>query len=117
MSAWLLSLYLLGAGGHGVLADEDYRFCHAPRYPLYEDERRWCELGGDPNPRCPDLPQACENQVEPGEDDRFGGEGGSGDGDGAGRTEPPGGDGRKAARPPRDPPRPTGVPGALGGHV
>lgn len=97
MNAWLLSLYLLGTSGQGVLADEDYRFCHEPRYPLYEDERRWCELGGDPNPRCPDLPKACENHVEPGPDGRFSGEYGSGDGsDDEGRAKPPDGDDRKA---------------------
>lgn len=106
MSAWLLSLYLLGTSGQGVLADEDYRFCHEPRYPLYEDERRWCELGGDPNPRCPDLPEACENHVEPGPDGRFSGAWGDGDGSGdgsdagdgerEGRATPPDGDERKA---------------------
>lgn len=99
MSGWLLSLYLLGAGS-GVLDHEDYRFCHEPRYPLYEDERRWCDLGGEPNPRCPDLPKACQAKVEPGEDDRFSGEwqdGGNGPED---RAAPDDGDDRKAKREP-----------------
>lgn len=101
MNAYLLSLLLLGASGQGVLENEDYRFCHEPQYPLYEDERRWCELGGDPNPRCPDLPKACSNHVEPGPDGRFSSDWGStngnvGDDESPGRTAPPDGDGREA---------------------
>jgi hypothetical protein len=78
-----------------VLAQEKYRFCHEARYPLFEEERAWCPLAGDPSERCPQLPAACEAKVDPKQriDWAWGG-------DGSGKPKPgePGdGDGREEA--------------------
>lgn len=106
-----------------VLEDDSYRFCHEEDYPLYPDERAWCDLVGDTNHRCPDLPDACKNDKTPKAgrgrweldlDDGDGdGKSPTGDGDGDGkRAGPPDGD-RREAKPERaDVELPTGL-GAL----
>ena len=43
-----------------VLSDPRYEFCHNERYPLTDDEARWCTLLPDDHPRCPALAAACK---------------------------------------------------------
>ncbi|MEM1033282.1 MAG: DUF4350 domain-containing protein [Myxococcota bacterium] len=102
MSGWWLPLVLLGVGTPGVLDEAGgYRFCHEPQYPLYRDERRWCDLIDDPHPSCPDLPAACAAEIDPAVDGGgfgYGSSGADGDGKGRKRAAPATGDGRKARR-------------------
>ena len=48
-----------------VLENEQYRFCHEDKYPLYRAERKWCKHLGETNDSCPSLPAACKAEVEP----------------------------------------------------
>lgn len=42
-----------------VLTDDDFGFCHDPRYPLTDEEARWCAVLPEPNPGCPAFRPAC----------------------------------------------------------
>jgi hypothetical protein len=43
-----------------VLAKDDFRFCHDPKYPLSDREIGWCALVAKDNKRCPALHRACQ---------------------------------------------------------
>lgn len=63
--AWLVLLLapaLAGAApttAREVLADPAYGFCHDERYPLTEDEAKWCPLLPAVDPPCPAFAAAC----------------------------------------------------------
>lgn len=91
-----------------VFDDPRYRFCHEKDYPLTIDEHAWCEVIGDPDPRCPALPEACKKPpVDPADaaslrSGRGGPRSGGKDGDAWGRgpdARPSGPDQRKRPEP------------------